>query len=253
MKIEKYKKLSNNKYKIEFINNNSLTLFEDVILDNNILYKSDIDDELFNKLIEENKYYEAYNKALKYVLTKMRSIYEVEKYIEKLEISVDSKSRIIDKLKSINLLNDKLYAEAYISDKINLTNDGPLKIKNDLINKKVDESIIDSELEKYDNEIFIEKIKKIISKKKNTKYSNYIYKQKLNIYLINLGYNSSDIIPLLNDIEIDTSVQLKKDYDSLYKKLSKKYSDKQLDYEINARLYKKGYSMDEINNIKRVN
>ncbi len=253
MKIEKIKKLSNNKYKLVFINNDSLTLYEDVILDNSILFKKDIDDNLLNKIIEDNKFYEVYNKTLKYVLTKMRSTYEIEKYLEKYEISLADKEKIVNKLKNINLLNDKMYAEAYISDKINLSNDGPLKIKNELLCKKVDESIIESELEKYDKEIFIEKIKKLISKKKNTKYSNYVFKQKLNLYLINLGYESSDIIPLLNDVEIDTSLQLKKDYDNLYRKLSRKYIDKQLDYEINSRLYKKGYSMDEINNIKRVN
>ena len=45
MKIEKIKKLSNNKYKLVFVDNDSLTLYEDVILDNNILFKKDIDDE----------------------------------------------------------------------------------------------------------------------------------------------------------------------------------------------------------------
>ena len=250
MKIEKFKKLSNNKYKLVFINNDSLILYEDVILDNNILFKKDIDDELLNKIIQDNKYYEVYNKALKYVLTKMRSIYEVKIYLDKYDVSEFDKGKIINKLKDINLLNDTLYTEAYVSDKIHLTNDGPIKIKSDLLNKKVDENIIDLELSKYDKEVFNEKIKKIISKKKNTKYSNYIFKQKVNIYLINLGYKSSDITPLLSDIDIDTSSQLKKDYDSLYRKLSKKYSDKKLEYEIKSRLYKKGYSSDEICNIK---
>lgn len=250
MKIEKIKKLSNNKYKLVFVDNNSLTLYEDVILDNNILFKKDIDDELLNKLIVDNKYYEVYNKVLKFVLTKMRSIYETEKYLDKYEISLENKTKIIEKLKSINLLNDKLYAEAYISDKINLSNDGPIKIKNDLINKRVDENIIISELSKYDKKIFIEKMKKIISKKKNTKYSNYVFKQKINLYLINLGYESSDIFPLLDELKTNTYDIIKKDYDSLVNKLSKKYDGKQLEYEIKNRLYKKGYRMDEINNIK---
>ena len=250
MKIEKYKKLSGDKYKLEFIDGSSLILYEDVILDNNILYKKDIEEDLFNKIIEDNKYYEIYNKALKYVLTKMRSIYEVEKYIEKYEISSVDRNKIIEKLKCINLLNDFLYADAYVSDKINLSNDGPLKIKSDLINKRVDENIIEETLKNYDKEIFIEKLKKLISKKKNTKYSNYTFKQKLHLYLVNLGYESSDITPLLNNLEFDTLPQLKKDYDNLYRKLSKKYSGKLLAYEINSRLYKKGYSIDDINNIK---
>ena len=75
MKIEKIKKLSNNKYKLVFVDNDSLTLYEDVILDNNILFKKDIDDELLNKLIVDNKYYEVYNKVLKFVLyMKLKSI-----------------------------------------------------------------------------------------------------------------------------------------------------------------------------------
>ena len=68
MKIEKIKKLSNSKYKLVFVDNDSLTLYEDVILDNNILFKKDIDDELLNKIIIDNKYYEVYNKVLKFVL-----------------------------------------------------------------------------------------------------------------------------------------------------------------------------------------
>ena len=250
MKINCIKKLSGNKYKVEFENGNSIIIYEDVILDNNLLYKKEIDDKLFKKIEKENMYYAVYNKTLKYVLTKMRSIYEVEKYLEKFDIKDSDKTKIINKLCNINLLNDKLYAEAFISDKINLSSDGPNKIKRELLSKRIAEDIIDLEFQKYDDTIFEDKIKKIISKKKNTKYSNYVFKQKINLYLINLGYDSKYIIPILNSLDTDTTNLIKKEYDSLYRKLSKKYSDEKLDYEIKSRLYKKGFNMDEINNIK---
>ena len=250
MKIDKIKKLNNSKYKITFKDGSFITVYEDIILDYNLLYKSDIDDLLLKEIDIANIYYESYNKALKYVLTKMRSTYEVEVYLEKFDLKESDRKKIINKLKQINLLNDTLYASAFISDKINLSNDGPKKIKHELLNKKIDEAIIDSELSKYSDSIFIEKINKIISKTKNTKYSNYVFKQKINMYLINLGYESRLINPLLNNIESDTSQLVKKEYDKLYKKLSKKYSDEKLKYEIKARLYKKGFSMDEISNIK---
>lgn len=252
MKIEKIKKLSNNRYKIEF-DNGSIILYEDVILDNNLLYKKEIDDSLYKKISKENIYYEAYNKTLKYVMTKMRSIYEVEIYLNKLDLSDNDKKKIIKKLKDINILNDNLYAEAFISDKINLTNDGPLKIKKELKDKRIAEEVIDKYLSDYDNDIFIEKINKLLSKKKNNKYSNYIFKQKMLNYFINLGYDKSFVLSLLNDIDTDTSSIIQKEYDNLYRKLSKKYDIDKLDYEINSRLYKKGFSTDEINNIKRVN
>ena len=249
LKIKKIRKLNGGRYKIELDELESLILYEDVILNNNILYKKDLTLEQIKNLNKENEYYELYNKALKYVLTKMRSIYEVDKYLEKLEVKENSRKEIINKLKDINLLNDKVYASAFISDKIYLSNDGPLKIKNDLLNKQVDESIIDEELSKYDLDIFEEKIKKIISKKKNNKYSNYVFKQKMLRYFVNLGYDSNFVIPLLENVESDTSNLLQKEYDNLYRKLSRKYSEKKLDYEIRARLYRKGFSVDEINTI----
>lgn len=249
MKILKIKKLKNNKYKLE-LENNSITLFEDVIIDNNLLYKNDIDDELLQKLENENIYYELYNKVLKYIMTKMRSIYEVEQYLDKLDAEKCDKERIIDKLKDINLLNDKLYADAYVSDKINLSNDGPYKIKKELKDKKIDENIIEEYISKYEDFIFVEKIKKIISKKKNSKYSNYIYKQKLLNYFINLGYDKNMVIPILEDIDSDVTDILKKEYISIYNKLSKKYEEPKLSYEIKNRLYKKGFSIDDINKIK---
>ena len=250
MNINKVKKLSNSRYKIEFDNKNSVILYEDVIIDNNLLYKKEINNDLLKKIEKENLYYEAYYKTLKYVMTKMRSIYEVEVYLNKMDIKDKDKIKIINKLKDIKLLNDELYAEAFISDKINLTNDGPLKIKKELKDKKIDDDIIEDILNKYDEDIFTEKVNKLLSKKKNTKYSNYIFKQKLLTYFINLGYDSSFILPILNNIEANTNDLIKKEYDLLYKKLSKKYDSDKLEYEIKTRLYRKGFSMDEINNIK---
>ena len=43
MTIEKIKKLSNGKYKIVFDNSESITTYEDIILEENILYKKELD------------------------------------------------------------------------------------------------------------------------------------------------------------------------------------------------------------------
>ena len=249
MKIELIKKLANAKYKFK-IDNSEIILYEDVIIDNNLLYKKEIDNELFEKILKDNLYYDAYNKVLKYINIKMRSIYEVENYLNKLNIDDNDKNKIINKLKEINLLNDKVYASAFVSDKIHLSNDGPLKIKKELLGKKISEEIIDEELNNYDNSIFEEKVKKIITKKKNSKYSNYIFKQKLLSFFINLGYETELVLPIVDSIEVNTNDIVKKEYDLLYKKLSSKFNDKKLDYEIRNRLYKKGFNMEEINNIK---
>lgn len=246
MKILKLKAKKNNKYELIFDNKESITLYEDVILDNGLLYKKEIDESLYNKIIKQNDYYKNYNDVIKYATRKLRSEYEIDKYLMTLDIN---KKEVKEKLRKLNLLNDKAYAEAYIYDKLNLTNDGPYKIKKDLKDKKIDDNIIDNALSEYDNSIFDEKLTKLISKKKNTKYSNYVFKNKMLNYFINLGYDREMIISKLNDT--DTKDIIKKDYDVLYNKLSKKYTSDKLEYEINKKLYQKGYSYDEINTIKK--
>lgn len=253
MKIEKIKKLKSGKYKLEFDTNDSIILNEDVLLKYQILTHKEINSELLNLINTDNDYYECYNKAIKYCIQKIRSKDEIIKYLEKFSLSEVDKKNILDKLIENRFVNDLSYIKAFISDKINLSSDGPIKIKNDLLNKNLNETDIINELANYSNEIFEEKVKKIIDKKmkSNHKYSNYIFKQKMMMYLINLGYSKDMIMDELDHISLDNSCALEKEYKSLYLKLSKKFEDEKLFYEIKNRLVKKGFSYDEVNEITK--
>ena len=66
MKILGIKK-QNNKYKIKLEDNITIETYDEVIIKNNILYKKEIDEELKNKIEEENKYYETYNEIVKLI------------------------------------------------------------------------------------------------------------------------------------------------------------------------------------------
>ena len=50
MNIEKYKKLSNGKYRVMLDNGTIMDIYEDVIVKNNLLYKKEIDVSLLDKL-----------------------------------------------------------------------------------------------------------------------------------------------------------------------------------------------------------
>lgn len=249
MKINKIKKLSGDKYKIELDNGEKITTYEDVLLEENILYKKEIDNELLNKINIKNDYYKIYTKTLKYIMTKIRSEKEINAYLDKQNLEQKDKEKIISKLKNNGMLNDNNFYIAYISDRIRLSNDGPYKIKNELLNHNIDLNKINEELSKY-NDLIYEKLEKLITKKiKTNKDSEYILKQKLTNYFINLGYEKSMIDEILNSIKIDNSDSLKKEYEKQYKKLSKKYSGEELKYKIKNNLYQKGYKIDEINQI----
>ncbi len=248
MKIDKIKK-SGKKYKIVLENGTEIRTFDDVIINYNLLYHKEIDDVLLNKILKDNAYYEVYNKVLNLISKKIRSEKEINEFLDKYDVD---KNKIITKLKSINLINDKLFAKAYISDKINLSNEGIDKIKNDLLKHNIDLNIIEEELSKIDDDLIDKKIIKLINKKtKNSKYTGVKLKYKVVNELINLGYDKYKIIEIYDSLDIKNDNLIVKEYDKLYKQLSKKYSGKELEYKINTKLYNKGYTKEEIDNIQK--
>ena len=76
MKINKFKKVGTNKYKIYF-DNDILTVYEDVILKYNLLYKKDIDDDLLHEINKDNFKASIYDTAIKYISIRMRSVKEL--------------------------------------------------------------------------------------------------------------------------------------------------------------------------------
>lgn len=251
LKISKIKKASNGKYKLILENNEKITTYDDVILKNNLLYNKEIDSEQLNKLNIDTKYYDIYNKCIKLISTRLRSEKEIVDYLDKNNVVVEQKDIIISDLKKNGLINDRRFTKAFITDKLNFSTNGPIKIKNMLIENNIDVSIVNEEMENVDGLIYLEKIKKIIAKKikSNKKYSNFMLKQKLMNDLILLGFYRDDINNCFNDIDFGNNDLIETNYDILYKKLCSKYNGNDLYKKIKEKLYQKGFSLSEIDDI----
>ena len=248
MKIDKIKKTSKGKYKVVLNNNTSLTTYDDVILNNGLLYNKVLDDDLLMKISIETEYYDIYDKTIKFISRKLRSEYEIDEFLNKHDVPLDSKNKIKEKLKSIGLINDDNFTKAYIYDRFNLSSDGPNKIKKDLINYKIDLNIIENNLFILKEEDIKEKIEKIVSKKirLDHKHSLSFIKQKIKSDLNNLGYDSDMIESSLQNITLSNN-NINKEYETIYNKLVKKYEGKDLEFHIRQKLYQKGYKIEEIN------
>ena len=241
MKINKLKKVGKNKYRVYF-NNTDLILYEDIILKYELLLKSDIDEELIDKIIEENRNYEAYDMALSYIEVKMRTRKEIYKYLTNKGFSNSLVNETIDKIDKLGLLDNKAYIRAYINDKVNLSNDGPYKIKSSLMDLDFDENDIDDYLYTIDNDIWSEKLDKLINKKKTIMKSKsyYMFINKMKNDLYNMGYDKEMIDEKLVSIEYESDA-LDKDLE----KAKKKYKEDKK--KIISSLLRKGYSYEEIN------
>ncbi len=253
MKIEKIKKMSSGKYKITLENNDVITTFDDVILSTDMLYTKEIDEETLNKIQSKNDYYNLYNKSIKLISKRLRSEYEIKEFLIKNNALESDIKKIIDLLKQNGFINDLNFTKAYIYDKFNLSNDGPYKIKNDLLNYQIDSNIIEENICLLKEEDIKKKLEKIILKKVRLdhKHSKNVLKNKIKIELYNLGYDNHMIDDVLNNVKFNDNIE--KEFNIIYNKLIKKYNDYELKNKIKEKLYQKGYSYEDINEqIKRL-
>ncbi|MBO6145533.1 MAG: RecX family transcriptional regulator [Bacilli bacterium] len=240
MKITKYKKMSNNKYKVFLDNNENIVLHENIILKYNLLLTKEIDD--LEEIKKDNNNYLIYDKVLKYISIKMRCESEIRAYLKKNEIDNKLIDEIVEKLKKQGFINEKLYVKSYILDKTRLNNIGPNKIKNELIKLNIDNNIIEEELNNINKEELNITLEKLIDKKikSNRTYAGDVLKQKLLNDFINKGYSKEDILSILDKKDLNNDDLYEKEYKKLYNKYSKKYSGSELEYFIKQKLYQKG-------------
>lgn len=201
MKIEKYELTKKNKYNIYLSNGEVITLDERVITENELLLKKELDKELYDKLIKENKIYELVDIAIKYISIRLRSIKEIIEYLKKKEDNIDLIDIVVSKLIKLGYLNDDKFAKAFIKDKLNFTSMGDYKIKMELQRLGVSYNIIEDNVSLIDEKILEEKIKKYIEKdiRTNKKYSGTMLKNKIYNHLVSSGYSKEKVISILNN------------------------------------------------------
>ncbi len=252
MKIEKYKKLKSNKYEV-VIDDIKVKLYDDVIVKFQLLRKKEISLEEFEEITEYNDRLEAYYKSLRYITKKLRSEKEIWKYLEK-DYSKEIIKETIDRLKKDGYLNEEIFLKSYISDQINFGSYGPNKVKDDLIKLGINEGEVEERVNQIDNDVWLDKIKKIISRRVNTNrtYGVYKLKEKIIYDLSRMGFYKWMIEDVIDECVITTDDSIvKKEYMKAYNKLSKKFEGNDLDYQIKMKLYQKGFTIEEIENIKK--
>lgn len=200
MKIEKYELSKKNNYNIYLSNGEVITLNERVITTNELLFKKEINNTLYDKLIYENSICEAEEKAIKYISIRLRSIKETKDYLTKNNYSKEVVDTAVNSLIKNKYLDDNIFTKAYIKDKLNFTTKGDYKIKMELTTLGVDQNIIEENISQIDTEILTNKIKKIIDKdiRTNKKYTHQELKNKIYNHLVTQGYSKDKVINIIN-------------------------------------------------------
>lgn len=247
MKIEKFVKDKQNKYKVT-ISGEEYLLYDDVIVKYELIRKQEIDKELFCEILTLNNELKSYYDSIKYITKRMRSEKEIIEYLKKRDINMDIIQKTVNRLKENNFLNEEIFLKSYINDQINLTNNGPKKIRINLINLGINEDLVDDAISKINDSVWFDKIEKYVEKKIKTNHSSseYMLKIKITNDLINLGYDKDSINQATAKCDIIDTDILKREMEKARHELSRKYSGYELEQKIRARLYRKGFKVSDL-------
>ena len=229
MKIKSYKKIKNNSYQISFYDfKEDLVLFDDLILKYDLLLKKEITEKEYGKLVKENRKLICYYKAISYITNKNRCKKEIKDYLKKNKFVNGEIENTISLLEEKKLIDKKNYLHAFVNDQVNLTNNGPQKIKRKLLDLE------------------------FLEKKISTNHKDGIRKihEKVLYACMNEGYNKADAIKILDTLDFPHNYDaLRKEAERLYRKYSCKYVGQELFYQIKGRLMNKGFSYYEVDQI----
>jgi regulatory protein len=244
LKLEKIVK-EKNLYKAFFVNGTQLLISESDILAYALYKDACISNETYQILKGKEAYYLCLQDALQIVNYKAYAIKQVKDKLKLKKHGTHDIDRVIKYLVQQEILNDELFKESYINLKIT-QGYGPRYIQQKLSEKgiksrvDIEPSILEARLLKYFNALY---------KAEETK--SYAHTKFLN-KMINKGYEKEMIEALLATQDVSyTNEQLKREYQKMYDKLKKKYHDYELIAQLKMRLFHKGYSHSEIDDVMR--
>ena len=168
----------------------------ETVVKNGIKVGTIITEEKLENIQLESEKQTAYQKVLKLISTRYKTQKEVEKYLYDKGYVASIVYFVIEKLNEYHYIDDERYVMSYINSHKNTC--GKLKMKQQLLQKGVKESIINNA---FEDETFeqVEEIKRLAQKymknKEDTK-ENYI---KLFKYLLNKGFEYEEIKNILKE------------------------------------------------------
>ena len=248
MKILKIIKQKKAMYEVVLDTKESLLLLESVMIRYEVFLKKMLTKKEIEELQKANEMEMNYQKCCNYLNRKMRTEKEVRTFLKKEGGSKENIEQVIQHLKENHFLDDEKYVNSYVNDSVKFTNNGPLKIEKALIDLGIEKEKVENYLINISFEVWKDKIERICQKRiqSNKKDSEMVFKRKLSEYLYTVGYSYEMTSSFIESIHLENSLELrKKEEERLRKKLSRKYAGEELEFQINRKLYQKGFKKDE--------
>lgn len=109
-----------------------------------------LDETAISSLTHEDELERAWNLALKYLGIRSRSTLEIERYLKEKKFSSDCIKKTVERLKKNSFIDDVAFAEMWIENRIRLNPKGAYALKQELLEKGLDRTLIEEKLNRFD-------------------------------------------------------------------------------------------------------
>ncbi|MGE9212868.1 recombination regulator RecX [Exiguobacterium aurantiacum] len=137
----------------------------DVFIKYELTKGMELEDDFVRDVLQAEEEQKAYKAAVNYLSYRMRAVSEVRDYLVKKEIDEAAIKRVIERLIEQRYLNDAEFAKAYTQTKFNTSPSGPIKIKRELTQLRIDADIIEEVIGAISHEDQLEKAGKFVNRK----------------------------------------------------------------------------------------
>lgn len=185
-----------NRYSIYVDDKYSFSLSESELLSQQLKIDQEFDKAEFDRVQQTAAVDKAYMRALDLLARRPRSVREMEQYLKRKGYDHNITDRLLNKLINRGLLDDKQFAESWVSDRRLLKLTSKRRLLQELQQKKISQEII-SEVLEQDETNEQEVLRDVVAKKRTQ--SRYQDDQKLIAYLIRQGFNYEDIKQILSE------------------------------------------------------
>lgn len=227
---------------------------EEVMIKFHIFKEMELNDQLIEEIKDADDFSKLYNYAVNYLSYQLRTEQEIMDKLKNETENLEKIELVINRLKNLNLLSDRNYAESYVRSVKNEGNKGPKSIFQKLNQKGIDQQTIEDAINQFysiddiHNNAF-NQAEKIYHKNKRYPYNKKI--EKVKTALMQKGYEFDIINQVIEEADFEKNDGNEHD---LINQEGMKIFNKYRNLSYNERVMKskqalvrKGFSFDDIN------
>jgi regulatory protein len=172
----------------------SFSLSEGALLDCRLVIGQELDDYQLKELKQQSADDKVYGLALRYVMIRQRSEWEIRSYLERKKVSPALVDIILNRLSNYGYVDDKKFAEAWVNNRRLLRPTSLRKLQQELRAKRVSDEVIEQVLAEDETDE-LDALRELVVKKRGRYPDNL----KLMQYLARQGFGYSDIKTILDE------------------------------------------------------